>query len=334
MTRKSPLLLTQPSFIQTHAQIECIRVPKIFDWVVVPTNTQQTVPIPEPCLQTIQSVPNLTVECMSLKNGFELLQSDKTQILSLKRLAYGLADQMAVATFLCSVPVTLSFLNGDLPQSPSICTISTSIQVLVRDVVICLPQPLNKQNIVCSVINCEGSGIVAEKEALLDLHLCISVQVEAEVKLEIPAKFCQPRQPIPVSTTPPICPEILFPPQCSFFPPRPAFCPILITDKFCGNFQITCNGSRQTLWENVGITPSPSGTITILLQEGCTSIDVLINSSTMFEVQKEQSISHTFDSLEKVEIQCQDPGKPCIGKYCMTIHYFVFVPTEDDSTNE
>lgn len=51
------------------------------------------------------------------------------------------------------------------------------------------------------------------------LLLCQSVQVEAEVKVEVEGKICQPREEIiaPIS----VCPDITFPPQCpEIFPPR------------------------------------------------------------------------------------------------------------------
>jgi hypothetical protein len=308
----------QQTFVPNNVQTECICVPKIFDWVIAPIHTQKTVSIPRSCLQIIKNIPNLTVEYMSQPNGFQLLKPNQTQILSLKRSVHGLSDQMAVATFSFSVPVTLSLLNKDLPQSRPVCIIMKTIQVILRDVVICLPAPLNKQNITCGVISSEGIGMVLGNEVQLYLDLCVNVQVQAETKLEIPSKICQPRQFIPApgaAGAPQVCP----------------ICPIPVKDEFCGNFRIDCNQNRHTLWESVGISPFPSGTITITLEEGCSSIDVIINEIVMFEVKKGQSQSLTFEFIEKVEIQCHDEESLCLGKYCMSIHYFA--PAKNDSTN-
>jgi hypothetical protein len=317
MSQINDLLPKQQAFNPNDVHIECICVPKIFDWVIIPASIQQLVSIPAPCLQALQNISHLTVECMSSTNVFQHLQPDQTQVLSLKRSVPGLPDQMAVTSLACSVPVTLSFLDRDLPQSPPIWMVKTDIQVRLRDVVICLPEPLNKQNMTCRVISCEGTGIVLGEKVQLHLDLCVTVLVEAEVKLEIPAKFCQPRhQPIRV-----------------LGPSRPTLCPIPITDEFCGNFRIECNQKRETLWENLDISPPPSGTITITLEEGCPSLFVIINETQVFEVKKGESRSLTFELLEKVEIECSNSGRPCLGKYCMSIHYFVFVPAEKDSPN-
>ena len=44
--------------------------------------------------------------------------------------------------------------------------------------------------------------------------ICQSVQMEAKVKIELTADFCQPRQDLPF-----VCPPLAFPPQCpTIFP--------------------------------------------------------------------------------------------------------------------
>lgn len=69
---------------------------------------------------------------------------------------------------------------------------------------------------------CEGTLTCENGEfeqLALTLLLCQSVQVEAEVKVEVEGRICKPRDEIiaPIS----VCPEITFPPQCpDIFPPR------------------------------------------------------------------------------------------------------------------
>ncbi|QOY34196.1 hypothetical protein AWH56_015835 [Anaerobacillus isosaccharinicus] len=68
---------------------------------------------------------------------------------------------------------------------------------------------------------CEGTLSCEDGEfeqLALTLLLCQSVQVEAEVKVEVEGRICKPREEIiaPIS----VCPDITFPPQCpEIFPP-------------------------------------------------------------------------------------------------------------------
>lgn len=69
---------------------------------------------------------------------------------------------------------------------------------------------------------CEGTLACEDgtfEQLALTLLLCESIQVEAEVKVEVEGRICQPREEIiaPIS----VCPEITFPPQCpEIFPPN------------------------------------------------------------------------------------------------------------------
>lgn len=69
---------------------------------------------------------------------------------------------------------------------------------------------------------CEGTLTCENGEfeqLALTLLLCQSVQVEAEVKVEVTGRICKPREEIiaPIS----VCPDITFPPQCpEIFPPN------------------------------------------------------------------------------------------------------------------
>lgn len=69
---------------------------------------------------------------------------------------------------------------------------------------------------------CEGTLTCENgmfEQLALTLLLCQSVQVEAEVKVEVEGRICKPREEIiaPIS----VCPDIVFPPQCpEIFPPQ------------------------------------------------------------------------------------------------------------------
>ncbi|GIM46468.1 hypothetical protein DNHGIG_20170 [Collibacillus ludicampi] len=104
-----------------------------------------------------------------------------------------------------------------------------------EDVALCLPDPLGNENIVCRILDvlCNAKLVPFDQSILLNITLCKEIQVEADVKLQVPARFCSPRRLIScvVPTMSPTCPPFLFPPQCpSLFPVptvAPTFAPTL-----------------------------------------------------------------------------------------------------------
>ncbi|MDG5789504.1 hypothetical protein QA612_18760 [Evansella sp. AB-P1] len=90
--------------------------------------------------------------------------------------------------------------------------------------ILCAPEGTD---VLCHVydFDCEGSFICngdgTEWTIDLLLLICQSIQVEAEVKLEVEGKICQPRDIIPIPIITKECPEFEFPPQCpEIFPPH------------------------------------------------------------------------------------------------------------------
>nr|WP_139368066.1 hypothetical protein [Priestia abyssalis] len=68
----------------------------------------------------------------------------------------------------------------------------------------------------CDVLDAQMLGNML----LLEVVMCKEIRVTADVILEVQAKFCGPRQPIPIEQPPFDCPFPTFPPQCpTFFPP-------------------------------------------------------------------------------------------------------------------
>ncbi|GAC91936.1 hypothetical protein KN10_2372 [Anoxybacillus flavithermus NBRC 109594] len=64
-----------------------------------------------------------------------------------------------------------------------------------------------------SFFECDASLICTDNFSQLDVSitLCVEVQMEADVKIEVEARFCQPREEILEAT---LCPTDKFPPQC------------------------------------------------------------------------------------------------------------------------
>jgi hypothetical protein len=70
-------------------------------------------------------------------------------------------------------------------------------------------------NLICRPAPTPGAGFVFQ-QLDISINLCQNVQMEALVKLEITADFCQPRPDMPF-----VCPPLAFPPQCPTVFPGP-----------------------------------------------------------------------------------------------------------------
>ncbi|MDQ0246441.1 hypothetical protein J2S09_004045 [Bacillus fengqiuensis] len=90
---------------------------------------------------------------------------------------------------------------------------------------VCIPAPLTADNVFCRItqINCStNANQVLGNMLSLSVVICKEVQVEAQVKLEVLGRFCQPRSNdiVPTTPAPPQCPPLTFPPQCPDIFPR------------------------------------------------------------------------------------------------------------------
>jgi len=70
-------------------------------------------------------------------------------------------------------------------------------------------------NLICRQIGITP-GVFEFQQLDISINLCQNVQMEAVVKLEITADFCQPRPDMPF-----VCPPLAFPPQCPTVFPGP-----------------------------------------------------------------------------------------------------------------
>jgi len=92
--------------------------------------------------------------------------------------------------------------------------------VTAQTFILCAP---NGTDVECEVTfsECDASLICTDDFQQLDVSitLCLDVQVEADVKLEVEAKICKPREEDIQAID--ICPDKKFPPQCpEVFPAR------------------------------------------------------------------------------------------------------------------
>lgn len=207
-----------PPIQENNAQPECIRACKRYDWVGVPVEEHIFTAIPSNCLPQILSVKNLEIFCCPLpqegRHDFE--------VISIRRNLPGLPESAALVSVCCTFLIRLALVDGDRPECP-ICCIEAPVTFMLRRVVVCLPEPLGRENISCEVLCCEVLGGISCDGNELDIELILSIGliVETEVILEVVGKFCQPRLPITPPTT--FCPiGVDFPQQCNSFFPSPS----------------------------------------------------------------------------------------------------------------
>ncbi|WP_054949688.1 BMQ_0737 family morphogenetic spore coat protein [Numidum massiliense] len=225
-----------PPLPPNDVQEECICVPKVYDWVLDVSQATNKFPVPDDCLAAVEEAiangqaidvtctspavpPVFPISCASTpptpgQPNCRVIRITRTTI-----TVNGTQVPVAVVRLSFTFTVTVEiFADGVSICAPFPVNISVPTQV-----VLCLPEPLDENNIICRItqITCDSTGEIFDGLVELEVTVCAEIQVEAEVKLAVLAKFCQPRPPIPVPTPAVPCPTIDFPPQCPELFPRP-----------------------------------------------------------------------------------------------------------------
>jgi len=214
---------TAPPPIPNNLAEECIRVQKVYDWVVSANQYRNKIPLPTDCQALVDAAiaagQDITVQCIEPTGNFTC------RVASIRReniVVGGVSVRVGVVRFIFGgTAIIRIFADGVL-----LCDFPTTVQ-FDQEVVLCLPEPLDEDNIVCRIaaLECIPTGTVLLGGMVeLNVIFCLDVQVEAEVKLEVLAKFCSPRPndiPVPSPTPSFRCPPFAFPPQCPPIFPRP-----------------------------------------------------------------------------------------------------------------
>ncbi|WHY95317.1 hypothetical protein [Peribacillus simplex] len=193
---------------------ECIRVTKVYDWVVLTNRDRNKVQIPEECFAAIEDARHdgntITATCSEVvgTRSCDFIGSTPANIPSVP------GAQIVSLAFHVHIRVQF-FCNGDpIPGCNFVVPVS-----FMDEVILCFPEGTeincNIFDVQCTVVLNQMLGDMV----VLDVTMCKDVQVEAEVKLEVEAKFCGPRPVIPIEEDGFICPTPRFPQQCpTFFP--------------------------------------------------------------------------------------------------------------------
>ncbi|QRG65930.1 HYR domain-containing protein [Brevibacillus choshinensis] len=223
--------------IPNNLQAECIRVQKVYDWVVAVNRERNKVPIPDDCRSLVDAAiragQNITIQCVEpiVPPTFPLIPKRQPthfldfscNVVGIRReniIVGGNVVRVGIVRFLFDAILLIRvFANGTL-----LCEFPATIQ-FDDEISLCLPEPLDETNILCRItaVECNPFDTVLLGGMVeLEVIICKEIQVEAEIKMEVLGKFCSPRPasiPVP-SPTPSFrcpsfrCPSFVFPPQC------------------------------------------------------------------------------------------------------------------------
>jgi hypothetical protein len=222
-------------FPSHHLQEECIRVPKVYDWVFDAITTDNGIELPPEYAARVEEEVEagrtpLEVTCeVPDVGGFFPLDSPNTcgdayctvssRIERREIPVNGTLREVAIVNVIFTIRPLIKIYNKNGRRIGSFRpTISES-----RRLVVCAPEPFTSDNVHCRIISLNSDTNYLET-GVPDLGLrvmmdiCFEVQVEAEVKLEVLAKFCYPRENDIEIPTYVGCPTFEWPEQCDFFP--------------------------------------------------------------------------------------------------------------------
>lgn len=249
-------------------QEECIRVPKVYDWVTDTLTVSRKIEFTEEQRRKIEKAMDdpsrrpLRIVCET---------PDVPPLFSLNRNGKDCGDD-----FLCeqvgekrnvTVPLNGEFVDAQLVDL--LFTADVKIKVVDRhgcevvtlnanasvfeSFVLCFPDGTELMCDISKIFCRIPSGTVllnapSPSSFNLEVTFCVDIQVEAEVKLEVLAKFCSPRNnDITAPEMVEQCPPIQFPVQCPDIFPRPS-CDCTVTGEASGK-----TGDEATEQGNAGV---------------------------------------------------------------------------------
>ncbi|GGH83947.1 hypothetical protein JOD43_000772 [Pullulanibacillus pueri] len=230
-------------------QDECIRVPKVYDWVTDTLTVTKTIPFTEEQLEEIECAMddpdrrplrlisrtpktpplfplNQSNPKLYENNGFFCEQIGEKRNVTVPVAGDFVDAQLVDLLFNTDVKIEVVDRHGEAVTE---CVIDVAA---MESFVLCFPDGTDLLCRISRIFSRISSGTIllnnpAPTSFKLEVTFCVDVQVEAEVKLEVLAKFCDPRENNIVApeneVTP--CPPVTFPEQCpSIFPAKGCEC--------------------------------------------------------------------------------------------------------------
>ncbi|MBP2630152.1 MAG: hypothetical protein H6Q70_780 [Firmicutes bacterium] len=197
---------------------ECIRVNKIYDWVMLNTDEIKQVAIPAAELATLQALIDAghLLEVVGTITAADIT----TRIVSVVRkniMIHCQKTEIGCAQILKTVPLTIEVYDQTTGSTTPVVVFSVNFQILER-VGLCFPEEFTVDNITIHVRSAEAislSNTPVNGIFIFEISICQDVQVETEVKLEVQGKFCEPRKNnLDCGINGCVCQKPTFPKQC------------------------------------------------------------------------------------------------------------------------
>ncbi|OPA80176.1 hypothetical protein BVG16_05370 [Paenibacillus selenitireducens] len=205
---------TSPEYLPLPS-LECIQVPKIFDWIVKVTQIVDESTIdPAACLPLPSSF-SVSVELTSVQAVEKPGSVRENVVVTIGGTTLTLQRVVIRKTGTYLVTIT------DTSVVPNVvhCTYTKSF-VRFEKVLLCAPPGTDVDvTVIPSGTTIEVLDVVDNTLVNVDINICQSIQVTAIVKLMVEAELCQPRADIPIPENPCV---VTFPHQCpAIFPGHP-----------------------------------------------------------------------------------------------------------------
>jgi hypothetical protein len=226
-----------------HLQDECIRVQKVYDWVTDTLNVRKTVSFTPEQIAAIEEAlddPSKRPLRIVTKVPKTSQANDNAEACAEHFLCEQVGEKRE-----CTVALNGGFTTAQLVEL--LFTTDIKVQVVDRSgecvtelmvnasvfesFVLCYPDGTDLYCRITKIYSRVPSGTVLLNSAptsfSIDITFCVDIQVEAEVKLEVLAKFCSPRENDLncEESEGERCPEVSFPQQCpDIYPRRGCMC--------------------------------------------------------------------------------------------------------------
>lgn len=193
--------------------LECIEVPKVFDWVVKVTQI-----VDESTIDPVQCFPLpalFRAEARVTDVGCEEKPGSTREDVTVTVGGNQITLQRVVIRKFGTYEITIIDTSSNLIH----CRYTKNF-VRFEKVLLCAP---TGTTIDCSIVSTattiEVLDVVENTFVNVDIVICQSIQVKANVKLMVEAELCQPRAEIPIPENPCV---VTFPQQCpDIFPGAP-----------------------------------------------------------------------------------------------------------------
>lgn len=188
----------------------------------------------------------------------------------------------AIVTVAVAVPITV--VIKDCKNGTVLCRCTATAR-FYKSTVLCVPEPFDRRNVACKVfsVDAEVAPIVQldsqnNYSASVAVSICLDIQVEAQVKLEVCGRFAYPRKPIAVPSVSACNVAFKFPTGCSIYP-TPNTC----NQSICIAPFITQMNVYNAV-NGIVINPIPIGTAQVCINQfticnGCNAQDTIVTGT-------------------------------------------------------